>query len=205
MRANTKARTTFIQEEMAMSNANDRAENAGSHVTEPRSRAWVPAACASLALGVVLAVLVTVAFYSFVTTTPLALRIKWWQAVIIVEISAIAVAAVSYWSIRRRRVWFACLLPIVAWMVLTLFLIQSFTPFDSYQRFILDCATITRQQTIDEFEARMIERGWRRHDARNETEGAQSPAVFGAGGAEAFVVDFDPQTRQIEHWRFSHD
>jgi len=188
-----------------MTTANSEAEITGARMTEPRSRAWVPAACASLVLGVVLVVLVTLAFYSLLYTTPLPLRIKWWHAVGVIEASAIAVAVVSYWSIRRRRLWFACLLPIVAWMVLTWFLIMSFTPFDSYQRFILDCATITRRQTIDEFEARMMERGWQRHDARNETEGAQSPAVFGAGGAEAFVVDFDPQTRQIKHWRFSHD
>ena len=69
-------------------------------------------------------------------------------------------AAVSYWSITRRRLWFVCFLPILGWLILTLFLIQSFTPFDNYQRFILDCATISRSETIDAFEARMTDRGW---------------------------------------------
>ncbi|MBN1916898.1 MAG: hypothetical protein JW889_03225 [Verrucomicrobia bacterium] len=168
------------------------------------TRPWLPPLLANATLTVLLGLLVFGVLCTHVTTTPLAFLMRWYHAVILLDLSAILVAAVFCWGLSRRRLWFVGLLPIVGWVLLTLLVFASFTPVNDCQRFVLDCATVRKGRPIHAFVTFMSDRGWCQ-DERNAGDRSTMRFRVSEAGSEAFVVYSDASRGEVMGWRFIPD
>jgi len=165
---------------------------------------WRTAAVLSTTTAVLIGFWVWVVFDTLVVWTPLAFLMQWYHGVLIICLSALGVTAVSWWSIRKRRCWFLCIPAILGWLILSLLLLSSFKPLDSYQEFVLDCATVEVGESVDVFVERMNQRGLGPPEYWDQAPSGFRVVAFRRGGA-AISAYFDEATRKIVRWRFVHD
>ncbi len=186
-------------------------DNSPSHRAKaPSSRGWKAPALVNLGLTLCLGVGVILVFCTLVGITPLPFLMKWYHALILLLVLTGGVVVAVIWMFRQRRWWFLGIPPIIGFLLILLGVVLSFVPRDDYQRFILQCATIKRGETIEEFEARMEAWGCTIEVATYVSQAlpsgiSEKVCVSEHAGAEAFYVRYDAESREIQSWEFHHD
>lgn len=176
----------------------------------PSSRGWKAPALVNLGLTLCLGVGVTFVLCTFFGTTPLPFLMKWYHALVLSLVLTGGVVVAVIWMFRQRRWWFLGIPPIIGLLLILLGVALSFVPRDGYQRFILQCATIRRGESIEEFEARMKAWGCSVGAGSDWVRGApaglpQTEFGWEHAGAESFHVWYDAESRKIQSWKFFHD
>jgi hypothetical protein len=188
-------------------------ENAVGSEAHERRRPRQPrlAVTVSVAVSLLLALGICLVLGCLLYWQPLPLRLRWFSMLPLgmLVLLGTAMAVRLSWRLSGRWLrWLLCVPPLLLCAVLLFALVGAYAPWPGTQRFILQCATVKRGETVDEFEKRMI--GWGRPRPLKYDD-PQDPrkriAVFGTGdtGADAFVVYYDRGSSRIESWRFEYD